>query len=325
MNLLRKENALDSVTDLPFAPATEQELQQLHRHDYVSQVMTISGFGGGTLGPDTYLNDATFDAAALAAGAGIAATQAVLRGDVQRAFALVRPPGHHAFADHGEGFCLFNNMAFAARAALTPDAFQAGTGKALERALERVMIVDFDVHHGNGTQALFYDDPRALFISSHQMPLYPGSGYITEIGEGAGQGATINVPLFPGAGDMAFSRVLNEIVVPAARRYKPQLLLVSAGFDAHWRDPLAQLNVSLDGFAKTMRGLCELSDEFCGGRMVVIMEGGYDLSALSHGVLNTLRQLQGGAAQDVLGPPTSRETDISKILDAVKEVHQLSD
>ena len=320
MNLLRKEHALDEVTNLPFAPATEQELQQVHRHDYIAQVMTIAGFGGGSLGPDTYLNDASFDAAALAAGAGIAATQAMLRGDVQRSFALVRPPGHHAFADHGEGFCLFNNMAFAAKAALSPDAFANGSGE----ALERVMIVDFDVHHGNGTQAIFYDDPRALFVSSHQMPLYPGSGYINETGKGAGKGATINVPLFPGAGDVAFECVLNEVVVPAARRYKPQLLMVSAGFDAHWRDPLAQLNVSLNGFTNTVRGLCELSDEFCAGKMVVIMEGGYDLSALSHGVLNTLRLLQGGAVIDPLGPAGGKETDISEILAAVKEVHQLT-
>ncbi len=323
MNLLHKEHALDEVTNLSFAAATEPELQQVHQHDYIAQVMTIAGFGGGMLGPDTYLNDASFDAAALAAGAGIAATQAVLRGDVQRALALVRPPGHHAFADHGEGFCLFNNMAFAAKTALTPDAFQRGMGAAI-KPLERVMIVDFDVHHGNGTQAIFYDDPRALFMSSHQMPLYPGSGYIDEIGSGAGAGSTINVPLFPGAGDVAFARVLNEVVVPAARRYKPELLLVSAGFDAHWRDPLAQLKVSLEGFANTVRGLCDLSDEFCAGKMVVIMEGGYDLSALSYGVLNTLRLLQGRPVTDPLGPASSRETDISQILEAVNEVHQLS-
>lgn len=323
MNLLRQERAFDDAPNLPFTPATDAQLQKVHRHDYIAQVMTIAGHGGGHLGPDTYLNDASFDAAAMAAGAGIAATQAVLRGEVQRSFALVRPPGHHAYADHGEGFCLFNNIAFAARAALAPQDFGDESTPALP-ALERVMIVDFDVHHGNGTEAIFYDDPRALFLSSHQMPLYPGTGYIQDVGEGAGIGATINVPLLPGAGDAAFARVLNEVIVPAARRYQPQLLLVSAGFDAHWRDPLAQLNVSLSGFANTVRGLCELSDELCAGKMVVIMEGGYDLGALSYGVLNTLRQLQGRDVTDPLGQGGGKETDVEKILAAVKDVHRLS-
>ena len=310
MNLLRKENTLDELTALSCKAATQTELAQVHRHDYVAEVMSIAGFGGGNLGPDTYLNDATFDAAALAAGAAIQATQAVLQGDVDRAFALVRPPGHHAFAGHGEGFCIFNNIAFAAKEAL--------------KTHERVMIVDFDVHHGNGTQSIFYDDPRVLFVSSHQMPLYPGTGHLSEVGKGAGQGTTVNVPLLPGAGDVAFNRIFSEVITPLAQRFKPQLLLVSAGFDAHWHDPLAQISVSLTGFADMVRGLTQLSEEFCGGRMVTILEGGYDLPALSYGVLNTFKVLRGHEhIADPFGADKGQETNVSKVIDAVKALHGL--
>jgi acetoin utilization deacetylase AcuC-like enzyme len=313
INLLRQENAFDELTALSCIPATEAELAQVHRPDYIAEVMSIAGYGGGHLGADTYLTDASYDAAALAAGAAMRAAQAVLQGEVDRAFALVRPPGHHAFADHGEGFCIFNNIAFATKEAL--------------KTCERVMIVDFDVHHGNGTQAIFYEDPRALFVSSHQMPLYPGSGHLDEVGRGAGRGATVNVPLLPGAGDGAFSRVLVEVITPLAQRFKPQLLLVSAGFDAHWHDPLAQLGVSLTGFAEMVSGLCQLSEEFCNGRMVCILEGGYDLPALSYGVLNTFKLLRGHEQHEVIKDPFGREggkeTDMSRVMDAVKALHQL--
>jgi acetoin utilization deacetylase AcuC-like enzyme len=310
INLLRQENAFDELTALSCIPATEADLAQVHRHDYIAEVMSIAGYGGGHLGADTYLNDASYDAAALAAGAAMCAAQAVLQGEMDRAFALVRPPGHHAFADHGEGFCIFNNIAFATKEAL--------------KMCERVMIVDFDVHHGNGTQAIFYEDPRALFVSSHQMPLYPGSGHLDETGKGAGRGATVNVPLLPGAGDGAFSRVLVEVITPLAQRFKPQLLLVSAGFDAHWHDPLAQLCVSLTGFAEMVSGLCQLSEEFCNGRMVCILEGGYDLPALSYGVLNTFKLLRGHEqVEDPFGRDSSKETDMSRVMDAVKALHQL--
>ena len=323
VNLLRKENALDELTELSFKAATEAELAQVHRHDYIAEVLSIAGFGGGHMGADTYLNDASYDAAALAAGAGLRATQAVLQGEVERAFALVRPPGHHAFADHGEGFCIFNNIAFAAKAAFSPRRGGGGAGG----GLDRVMIVDFDVHHGNGTQAIFYDDPRVLFVSSHQMPLYPGTGHLNETGRGAGQGATVNIPLLPGAGDGAFSRIFSEVIAPLAQRFKPQLLLVSAGFDAHWHDPQAQLGVSLTGFADMVRGLTQLSEEFCGGRMVAVLEGGYDLPALSYGVLNTLRLLRGDErverVVDPFGAAQSKETDMSKVIDAVKVLHKL--
>ncbi len=324
MTLLRERDALASLAALPFRAATFEQLTALHAPLYVSKVYAISERGRGALNPDTYLNAASFDAAAMAVGASLAAAEAVMKGVVQRAFALVRPPGHHAFADHGEGFCLFNNVAFAAKHALDDiDAVDdyAWSPSAVRNHRnarpERVMIVDFDVHHGNGTQALFYDDPRVLYASVHEYGwMYPGTGAADERGRGSGRGATINVPLPPGAGDFGYALVFDEILVPAAQRFKPNLLLVSAGFDAHWRDPLAHMQVSLAGFARMVRVLCELSDALCGGRMVVVLEGGYDLQALSYGVLNTLRIMQGNLAdvEDPLGPCPEEEAPVEELI-----------
>ncbi|BCX03644.1 MAG: histone deacetylase [Candidatus Roseilinea sp.] len=324
MELLRARDALASLKALPFRAATFEQLTALHSPLYVSKVYALSERGRGALNPDTYINAASFDAAAMAVGASLAAAEAVMQGVVKRAFALVRPPGHHAFADHGEGFCLFNNVAFAAKHAL--DDIDAEHDYAWSPSAvrnhrnarpERVMIVDFDVHHGNGTQAIFYDDPRVLYVSIHEYGwVYPGTGAADERGSGVGRGATINVPLPPETGDFGYALVFDEILVPAARRFKPNLLLVSAGFDAHWRDPLAHMHVSLAGFARMMRVLCELSDELCGGRMVVVLEGGYDLQALSYGVLNSLRIMQGDLAdiEDPLGPCPAEEAPVEDLI-----------
>ncbi|GIV83657.1 MAG: histone deacetylase [Candidatus Roseilinea sp.] len=333
MGLLRERDALASLTPLPFRAATFEQLTVLHSPLYVSRVYALSERGRSALNPDTYIVAESFNAAAMAVGASLAATEAVLKGKVQRAFALVRPPGHHAFADHGEGFCLFNNIAFAAKRALDDmdaDHDYAWSPSAMRNHRharpERVMIVDFDVHHGNGTQALFYDDPRVLYVSIHEYGwVYPGSGAADERGRGAGRGATINVPLPPETGDFGYALVFDEILVPAARRFAPNLLLVSAGFDAHWRDPLAHMRVSLAGFARMMRLLCDLSDELCGGRMVVVLEGGYDLQALSYGVLNALRIMQGSHAdvEDPLGPCPAPEAPVEDLIAAFAALNGL--
>jgi acetoin utilization deacetylase AcuC-like enzyme len=316
MGLLLEQNALADLTAVPFTAATQEQLGTVHEPAYVELLKRFSAIGGGMLDPGTYVNGSSYDAAAMAAGAAADAARAVLRGDVPRAFALVRPPGHHAFADHGEGFCLFNNVAFAARCALD------------EFVLQRVMIVDWDVHHGNGTQDIFYADPRVLYVSTHQMPLYPGTGRAEETGEGAGRGTTLDIPLPPGAGDAAFARVFDEVIVPAARRYRPQLMLVSAGYDAHWRDNLAGwratlggLNVSLAGFGRMASTVCGLSDELCEGRVVAVLEGGYDLEVLSHGVYNTLRVFQGESIDDPIGAYTGKEPSIEPLLVKVKRLH----
>jgi acetoin utilization deacetylase AcuC-like enzyme len=329
MTLLREREVLSTLTALAFNPANFDELTAVHSPTYVSQVYRISEAGRGALNPDTYLTKQSFAAASMAVGASMTATDAVVKGQVQRAFALSRPPGHHAFADHGEGFCLFNNIAFAAKVALGDFAeHDMGWSPSASRAHrnskpERVMIVDFDVHHGNGTQAFFYDDPRVLYVSVHEYgwSLYPGTGGAEEKGRGQGQGATLNVPLPPGVGDFGYARVFDEIIVPTARQFQPNLLLVSAGYDAHWRDPLAHMQVSLAGFARMMRVLCELSDELCAGKLVAVLEGGYDLHALSFGVMNTLRIMQNrmGDVEDPLGPCHDEETDIGALVTALTQ------
>lgn len=333
MQLLRERDALASVLALPFAPATFDELTAVHAPAYVSKVYAISEKGRGALNPDTYLNSASFDAAAMGVGASLAAANAVMRGDVLRAFALLRPPGHHAFADHGEGFCLFNNVVFAAKHVLG-DIASASDSTWSPSAIrnqrnarpERVMIVDFDVHHGNGTQAIFYDDPRVLYASAHEYGwgMYPGTGAAAQTGRGDGRGTTLNVPLPAGVGDLGYARVFDDVFVPAARKFKPDVMLISAGFDAHWRDPLARMNVSLGGFARMMRVLCSLSDELCGGRMLAVLEGGYDLDALSYGVLNTLRSLQGrGDIEDPLGPCPDVETPVDALIDSLVTIRRV--
>src|SRR5512135_1030026 len=210
-------------------PIGLDQLARVHRAEYIQQVRSIAERGGGALPgrtDETYVAPKSYEAALLAAGAVVTGVESVLRGDVQNAFALVRPPGHHAFGDHGEGFCLFNNIAIAAKTARA------------EFNIDRVLIVDFDVHHGNGTNAIFYRDPGVLYFSTHQWGIYPGTGYWDEIGEGAGAGYSVNVPMLPGWGDEALQRVFDDLLVPIARRFQPQLLLVSAGYDPSWTDQL---------------------------------------------------------------------------------------
>jgi acetoin utilization deacetylase AcuC-like enzyme len=217
------------------------------------------------LDPDTVLSPASAEAALRAAGAGLAAVDAVLRGQARRAFCAVRPPGHHATRDAAMGFCLFNGIAVAALHAL--DA----------HGLERVAIVDFDVHHGNGTQAIFEHDRRVLFASSHQWPLYPGSGSRGE----TGAGNIVNATLPPQADGALFRAAWSDTLLPAVDAFKPQLLLVSAGFDAHRRDPLAQLRLEAADFAWITRELAAVANRHCRGRIVSMLEGGYDLDALA--------------------------------------------
>jgi acetoin utilization deacetylase AcuC-like enzyme len=330
MALLRQYGVLDQVATLPFTSATEEQLGVVHDPSYVSALKRLCERNGGMLGLDTYVNHASYEVAALAAGAAIAATQAVLHDDVRRTFALVRPPGHHAFADHGEGFCLFNNVAFAARYALG-DLDGLPGAVTTSPHVKRVMIVDWDVHHGNGTEDIFYADPRVLYVSTHeyQWPMYPGTGRLEEIGEGAGRGANVNLPLPPGVGDDGYAQVFDEVIVPLAQRFRPELLVISAGYDAHWRDMLAHMSVSLTGFARMVATLVNLSNELCDGRMVVVLEGGYDLEVLSYGVMNTLHILRGHpeSAIDPIGPcvgPQWRcETPVDEVVARARQVHGL--
>ena len=245
--------------------ATRGQLLRAHAPELLDAVLETHPAHRILLDPDTVLSPASAEAALRAAGAAVAAVDAVLTGKTRRAFCAVRPPGHHATGDVAMGFCLFNNIAVAALHALD------------KHGLERVAIVDFDVHHGNGTQAIFERDPRVLFASSHQWPLYPETGARNE----TGVGNIVNMPLPVEAEGVLFRRAWADVLLPAVDDFRPQLLLVSAGFDAHWRDPLAQLRLQAGDYTWISEELVALANRHCGGRMVSSLEGGYDLPALA--------------------------------------------
>jgi len=256
--------------------ATRGQLLCVHDADHVESIFSHAPETGSLrLDPDTVMSPGSLEAALRAAGAACAAVDAVMRGETQRAFCAVRPPGHHATRDTAMGFCIFNNIAAAAAQAL--DA----------HGLERVAIVDFDVHHGNGTQDIFWNDPRMLFASSHQMPLYPGTGAAVE----RGAGNIVNAPLPPDTGSREFRAAWEDTLLPALAAHRPQLLLISAGFDAHRRDPLAQLRLETEDYAWITRRLCELAGTHAQGRIVSSLEGGYDLEALRDSVVAHLDAL----------------------------------
>lgn len=252
---------------------------------------------------DTYLSPGSWRAIQLAAGAAVDAIDAVMGDEVDNAFALVRPPGHHAEPGRAMGFCLFNNVAIAAEHA------RAAHG------LERVLVVDWDVHHGNGTQAAFYDRTDVLFFSSHQDAIYPGSGAIEETGADEARGFSVNVPLPGGATDGDLVKAFADVLAPIAESFAPQLVLVSAGFDAHRRDPLAGLSMSEDGFAELCGAVRDIATSYAQGRLVMLLEGGYDLEGLSQSVHECVQVLAGASSPGV-PPALSRagETALGKVV-----------
>lgn len=270
------------------AAATLEQLGRVHTSSYLEAIEALRGKNAWLDVDTTAVSPGSVDAAEVAAGTAIAAVEAVVRGEAGSAFALVRPPGHHAEAVRARGFCLFNNVAVAAAHA------RAALG------CERVLIVDWDAHHGNGTQSIFWADPDVLFFDTHRAaPFYPGSGMLEEVGGGLGEGATVNVPLPGGAGDMAMLKAFREILVPAADYFRPDLVLVSAGFDAHRLD--LAMNVSYEGFAALTGVVRDLADRLCNGRLALVLEGGYHTESLSRGVRAVLEILAGGEAPDPVG------------------------
>jgi len=274
--------------------ATDADLARVHTREHIAAITATRG-RASKIDEDTFTSPESDDVARLAAGAVLTAVDAVLgvgtakavphdpkpvpdhpkavsddpqRGPYKRALAMVRPPGHHAEADRAMGFCLYNNIA-------------VGAAYARSRGCARVVIVDFDVHHGNGTQRTFYGDPTVLFVSSHQYPYYPGTGAATEVGSGAGAGFTLNLPLTIGTQDAEIERLYSTLVVPKVRGFKPDLLMISAGFDAHEQDPLGQLRMTTVGFGRLTQSLIDLADEVCDGKVVLVTEGGYDTHALA--------------------------------------------
>ena len=294
--------------------ASIEELSLVHHERYISYIQDVAQKGGGWLDADTVMSPDSYEAAIHAAGGGIKATEVVIGGEVDSAFALVRPPGHHATSERAMGFCLFNNVAIAAKYALA------------EYKLERILIIDFDVHHGNGTQAAFYDNPNVLYISTHQYPFYPGTGSLEEVGSGAGKGTTINIPLPAGCGDAEYRQVFEQIVVPAASRFSPRFILVSAGYDLHWVDNIALMQVSTTGFAQMVRIIKGLADELCWGHLVFCLEGGYHLRALSSSVRATFDVLLGNTnIEDPLGQSPQRfaAPSLAPLIKEIKGMHNL--
>jgi len=296
------ENALDLVS--PRA-ATREELTRVHSEAHVDRVAASRG-RGARFDPDTSASPRSYEAALLAAGAVVDAVDRVLEGEYDRAFCAVRPPGHHAEADRAMGFCLFNNAA-------------VGAAHALSRGLARVLIVDFDVHHGNGTQAIFYGDPRVLYVSSHAFPFYPGTGGLREVGEGAGRGFTVNLPLPLGAGDAEYVCVYREIVEPLAKAFDPELVLVSAGFDPFEGDPLAGMRMSARGFAAITRSCLEASAGAARGRAVFVLEGGYHLDGIAASSAAVVREmLEEGPGLEGFGAPVP---GFERLRDVYRRVH----
>ena len=262
-------------------PAAEAAITAVHTAGHFARVGAGCAAGPGYLDPDTPVVPASWTAALRAAGAAVAACRSVAAGEARRAFCALRPPGHHAESSRAMGFCLFNNAAVAARD--LQDAGLAG----------KVAIVDFDVHHGNGTQEIFWTDPTVLYASCHQSPLYPGTGRRSEVGAGPGLEFTLNRPLSPGSGDEQFLHWAEGELSRTLRTFQPNFLLVSAGYDAHAADPLAQLEVSSEGFGRFTAVLSALADELCAGRLVAVLEGGYELGALVESVAASLEAMAG--------------------------------
>jgi acetoin utilization deacetylase AcuC-like enzyme len=282
----------------------------VHAADYVRWVAATAGQPETRLSADTYVSAGSFAAARLAAGGVFAALAAVAAGEVRNAFCLVRPPGHHAERSRAAGYCVFNNTALGARFAQR------------ELGLRRILVVDWDVHHGNGTQHAFERDASVLFFSVHQSRLYPGTGLFTGVGQGPGEGFSVNLPLPKGFGDGEYAGIFEKLLKPLAREFTPELVLVSAGFDAHAADPLAQMRMSASGFAGLARAVMDIADGLCGGRLVLTLEGGYHLPALRESVQAVLLALAGRDSCDLGLPQAPADPGkLDSVIMRCKQIH----
>ncbi len=283
-------------------PVRDEEILAVHTPDLLDSLRATSGVAHAQIDADTHTSARSYEVALLAAGGVLELVDAVARRDLRNGFAFVRPPGHHATRDRAMGFCLLNNVAIAARH--------------LRRVhrLERIAIVDWDLHHGNGTEAIFYDDPSVLYVSLHQYPHYPGTGAATDIGRNAGAGFTLNVPFSAGVGDAGYELAFHEVIEPVLRQFAPQFVLVSAGFDCHRRDPLGGMRVTEAGFLAMARRLVGVARDTAGGRIVAALEGGYDLEAIRGSTEVVLEELSHP------DPPAPEPPPPSDAFDAIKRI-----
>ncbi len=309
---LSLELAYLPAQELKAQPATREAVARVHRPELIAGLEQACKQGPAIIDyAPTFVTETSFEDALLAAGGTIECTQAVLQGKARNAFAVVRPPGHHAEPGRAMGFCLFNNVAIAARAALA--------GMAGRPGLQRIAIVDYDAHHGNGTQAAFLDEPSVAYLSTHQWGIYPGTGWFEEAPQARQR--IVNVPLPARAGDRGYGQVANQIIVPFLRTFRPELILVSAGFDAHWNDPITMLGLSTAGFYMLSRKLVDLAEECCGGRIVFVLEGGYDAANLAHGAAAVFSALTGGSFVDPGDASPHSEPDLDGIIGKVSGLH----
>jgi len=293
---MAEELRRDHLTFETPRPASRDQIELCHLPQYVSLVHKTAEFERYDFDLDTHACRDSFDTAVLAAGGVLTAVESVLEGAADNSFALVRPPGHHALPDRAMGFCFFNNIAIAA-SYLTQ-----------VRGLKRVLVFDWDLHHGNGTQEIFYESPQVLYISIHQFPHYPGTGSLDEIGAGAGTGFTVNAPLPATFGDPEYLAVMDQMLLPIARQFNPEFILVSAGFDCHFRDPLGAMRVTEAGFGAITRRIKRLAAETCGGRLAAALEGGYDLQALAGSARAVLKELGRNADEAITSSPGGERT-----------------
>jgi len=279
-HMLDQPDMAKNFSLIPPRYATHAEIALVHSRSYIDWIAQTAGQPCCTLDPDTQTTADSYDTAKLAVGGVLNAVDAIVAGKVDNAFALIRPPGHHADSDHAAGFCIFNNVAVAARYAIS------------RHKLSRVLIVVWDLHHGDGTQTTFYGDRQVLYFSTHEFPAYPGSGGLTEVGEGEGLYYTINVPFKAGADNAMYVKALRSILLPVARQFQPDMILLSAGFDIHQQDPLGNMKVTASGFAALTRILLDIADACCGGRCLAVLEGGYHVAGLTESVKAVLREMR---------------------------------
>ena len=310
--MLQDEDMQDTFRVLSPRLATREELQLNHSSSYIDQVASTAGRSFCSLDPDTTTSPKSWEAARMAVGGVLVAVDRVMEGEIENAFAMVRPPGHHAECNKGMGFCLFNNIAIAAHYARQ------------KHLLERILIIDWDLHHGNGTQNSFYEDPQVLYFSTHQYPYYPGSGSVDEDGQGRGKGFTVNVPLPGGQGDQDFAAIFKEILRPIASQFKPQLILVSAGYDIYFQDPLGAMDVTPEGFAILTSLIMGMAQSSCQGRVVITLEGGYHLDGLRDSVKATLKELRGDSILKGPKKEVKESSGTKKIIEKVKGLHKTS-
>jgi acetoin utilization deacetylase AcuC-like enzyme len=307
-DLLAPRLASFGAQELVAKPATREEVARVHDRRLIANLEKVCEQGVGIIdSAPTFVTRTSFNDALLACGGALDCTRAVLNGEAQNAFALVRPPGHHAEPDRAMGFCLFNNIAVAAR-------------DALEHGLERVAIVDFDAHHGNGTQAAILEDERVAYLSTHQWGIYPGTGWFEEAPHARRR--IVNVPLPADSGDQTFARMADEIFAPFIQSFKPEMILVSAGFDAHWKDPITQLGLSMAGFYMLSKKLFDLANNHCKGKIVFVLEGGYDPVNVANGVAAAFSVLTGRDFTDPGDSSPYPEPDASERIEQILKWHK---